>query len=128
MYQNLDLFRTATAMARHAGTREAVVARNIANADTPGYRARDIGSFTDSWREGGGLALRTTRAEHLAGSAGPGRARETARQAEAAPNGNTVSLETEMLAAVQAEREHNRALAIWRHGLGVIRTTLGTGR
>ena len=42
MYESLDIFRTAAAMARHAGARQTVVAENIANADTPGYAGRDI--------------------------------------------------------------------------------------
>jgi len=33
MYQNVELFQTAGAMARHAGSRQAVVAQNIANAE-----------------------------------------------------------------------------------------------
>ncbi|HBT01561.1 MAG TPA: flagellar biosynthesis protein FlgB, partial [Citreicella sp.] len=35
MFQSLDVFRTAIAMARHAGTQQALSAQNIANADTP---------------------------------------------------------------------------------------------
>ena len=42
MYQSLQLFQTADAMARHAGTRQAVVARNIANADTASSSTEDV--------------------------------------------------------------------------------------
>jgi flagellar basal-body rod protein FlgB len=47
------------------------------------------------------------------------------RTTEQSPNGNSVSLEEEMVAAVDASREHNRALAVYRHGMTVLRTALG---
>ena len=45
MFYDLNVFKTAYAMATHAGQRQAVIARNMANADTPGYQTRDIESF-----------------------------------------------------------------------------------
>ena len=125
MYESLDIFRTAAAMARHAGARQAVVAQNIANADTPGYRAQTIAGFADSYRADAGLALRVSRAGHQSAVFGPGSARATATTDEPSPNGNSVSLETEMLNGVEVAREHSRALAIYKHALGIIRTSLG---
>ncbi len=40
MYEQLDLFRMSTAMARHAAARQAVIATNLANADTPATARR----------------------------------------------------------------------------------------
>ena len=48
MFERLDIFRTAGAMARHASVRQAIVAENLAQANTPGYRQRDVASFADS--------------------------------------------------------------------------------
>lgn len=125
MFQNLDLFQTAHAMARHAGARQAVTARNIANADTPGYRAQTIAPFADAYRTEGPAELRQTRAGHVSLSSGAAVARATPSTAEPSPNGNSVSLEEEMLNAVSAQREHNRALAIYKHSLDVLRTSIG---
>jgi len=52
------------------GKRSTVLASNIANADTPGYKARDI-DFRHVLASFGGdqLTLKTTRADHLGGSA-----------------------------------------------------------
>jgi flagellar basal-body rod protein FlgB len=127
MYQNLDLFRIAGDMARHAALRQTVVATNIANADTPGYRAQRIGAFAETFRDGPALSLRATRPGHLTAPAAAAAARTVAAPArtEPSPNGNTVSIETELLAGVEAQREHSRALAIYRHALTVIRTSLG---
>lgn len=127
MFENLEIFRMAHAMARHAGTRQAVIAGNMANADTPGYAARDVPSFQAVFGSDiAGFVPRTKRPGHLSGSA------DTApvdvvqrRDATMDPNGNSVSLETEMLNAVDARRQHDRALAIYRSSLGILQTAIG---
>ena len=125
MYESLDIFRTSAAMARHAGARQLVVAQNLANADTPGYRAMAMSGFEDSYRDASTTALRTTRPGHMGGGLGGAEDAVARTDAEPSPNGNSVSVELEMLAAIEAQREHSRALAIWRHGMTVIRTSLG---
>ena len=42
MFNGLAILKTASALAGHASARQAVIARNIANADTPGYRRKTI--------------------------------------------------------------------------------------
>lgn len=123
MYEQLDIFRLSSAMARHAAARQAMIATNLANADTPGFQARRLTDFATAWGQGGGWDLNLTRAGHLS-APGPG-ARADLRGAEPSPNGNTVTIEAEMLAAVDAQREHSRALAIWRHGITIMRSSLG---
>ena len=126
MFQSLDVFQTAYDMARHAGQRQAVTARNIANADTPGFRAQVIDSFADTYRGNEPTALRSTRAGHIGGTqAGVATARVQMADTEPSPNGNSVSLEEEMLRGVEIQREHNRALAIYKHGLDVLRMSIG---
>lgn len=125
MYENLDIFRTAAAMARHAGARQAVVAENIANADTPGYRARAIGPFAEDYMSRPSSVLRATRTGHMQSQSPIATARTEFSNEEPSPNGNTVSLEAEMLHGVEVAREHSRALAIYKHALGIIRSSLG---
>ncbi|WP_273691479.1 flagellar basal body protein [Ketogulonicigenium vulgare] len=125
MHQNLALFGTAADMAAHASQRINQTAINIANADTPGYRAQTIGGFAEAYAGAlTGSALRQTRAHHLAGD---GLAPTNIQRAavEESPNGNSVSLELETLAAIDAQREHNQALSIYRHGLTMLRTAIG---
>lgn len=126
MYENLNLFRHSNAMAAHAGRRQALVAVNIANADTPGYQAKAIAPFSEAFRASGGAGpVRTTRPGHMTGSGGaPPEARPQPAGTEPSPNGNTVSLEDEMLRAVEVGREHSRALGIYRHALNVIRSAI----
>ncbi|WP_353473545.1 FlgB family protein [Salipiger sp. H15] len=124
MFQTLDVFRTAIAMARHAGAAQAASAQNIANADTPGYRGVTLPAFEDTLRHPQN-AMRSTRPGHLGGDPPDAFELVERRRAED-PNGNTVSLEAEMLDAVEAQRAHERALAIYRSNLTLLRTSLGT--
>jgi len=128
MHNSLDLFQTAGAMARHAGARQAVVARNIANADTPGFEAQRIAAFKNVYQSAGTDGMRTTRTGHLTVQNSPQfDSRAPATNDAPSPNGNTVSLEDEMLRSVEVSREHNRALAVYRHAMTVLRTSLGRG-
>ena len=127
MFENLQVFRMAQAMAVHAGTRQSLVARNMANADTPGYSARDIPAFAKLMQTASSrFDLRATRGSHLNTTDQPFAALAYDRAAERDPNGNSVSLETEMMHAVNTRRQHDRALAIYKSSLSVLRSAIGT--
>lgn len=127
MFGKLDIFRMAHAMSVHAGARQAIVAQNMANADTPGYAARDVRPFKDIVETGNtGFVPRATRPGHLNASSMPFDIGVSERRnVEADPNGNSVSLEAEMLTAVDVKRQHDRALAIYKSSLTVLRTAVG---
>ena len=70
MFENLDVFKMSSAMAQHAGQRQAVIAQNVANADTPGFIARDIPDFQSFYASPDDAGhQRATRAGHLNGIA-----------------------------------------------------------
>ena len=54
--------------------------------------------------------------------------RSTDLGGEASPNGNTVSLEQEMVRGTQAKSNHDLALTVYKTSLDIIRTSLGRGR
>lgn len=127
MFANIEVFRTAGAMAAHAGHRQAVLARNVANADTPGYKARDLPAFQKTMTtQPGRFDLRATRAGHLNGTpaSAPPRAAAFERAGAPDPNGNTVVLEEELMHAADVRRDHDRALAIYRSALDILRTSI----
>lgn len=127
MLEKITVFKTAYAMARHAGARQAVLAENIANADTPGYRAKDLAPFsTGPSSKEATTNMISTRATHLGGAspAAPLTILE-ARNKAADPNKNSISLQEEMLNAVEAKRHHDRALAIYKSGMRILRSSLG---
>jgi len=115
MFDRLEIFALANARAQHAAARQAMVAQNIAHADTPGHRARDIEGFDTAWR-----ALQSADV----GDPRP-RLRSIDAGTPASPNGNTVSLELEMLRGIDAQRAHSRALQIYGSAMSILRTSIG---
>ncbi len=127
MYDSLTVFDVAHQMAKHAGKHQALTAQNMANADTPGYRSQTMEAFSSVYSGPDQFDMRATRQEHF-------RNNETSESwrvmpakdvGTLSPNGNNVSLETEMLRSVDAQRQHNRALAIYSHAMTVVRVSLG---
>ena len=130
MYDRLEIFQMAYGLAKHASTRQAAIAGNIANADTPGYRAQDVRAFSETYRaQNTDVAPRHTRAGHILPSDATGAATEWVdRAGPSSPNGNTVSLETEMMKATEVRHAHEMALSVYQTSLGILRTSLGRGR
>lgn len=127
MFENLTVFQTASALARHAGQTQAVVARNIANADTPGYIGKQMVPFSALYSgDGAGGPVRATRAQHLDSNRSINTAMMTDLGSADSPNGNRVSLESELLKAADAKSSHDRALAIYKSALDVLRAAVRT--
>lgn len=124
MFAQIDTMRMARDLGAHAARRQRVIATNVANADTPGYRARDLPGFADSVRRGT-LDLRATRPAHLAANLSGTRARPVEVEGEPSPNGNTVSLEDEMVRSADAKREFDLSLSVMQSGLTLMRTAIG---
>ena len=126
MFADIDIFKMSASMASHAGRRQALTAQNMANVDTPGFRAQRIASFaelTDSAEMA--PPQKATRAGHLNGSSSmTSEARIEEVRDSPALDGNTVTVEREMLESIGAKREHDRALAIYRSALNILHSTL----
>jgi flagellar basal-body rod protein FlgB len=126
MFEKLEITAMAQAMASHAGARLGAISQNMANADTPGYKTRDVADFAAVWEAGqGGDGMRTTREGHLGSGAKPPTEVIIAASGASAPNGNSVSLEGEMVKAVEVRQQHDMALAIYRNTSDIIRASLG---
>ena len=126
MFYDLNVFKTAHAMATHAGQRQAFIARNMANADTPGYQPRDIEAFRKAFENSGReVAMTATRTGHLNGGAGPQPWAEYEVAPSGDPNGNGVSVEEEMFKAVEVKRQHDRALTIYKSSMNILRSSIG---
>lgn len=131
MDHKLNILRLASSLAAHSAVRQRVIAENVAHADTPGYRARDVAGFAES------LEARPTRFEpsmtrpgHLdfgVDRHGFELREETAFGAES-PNGNTVSLEDQTMRAAEVRQNHDLALGVYRKSLEILRTSIGRNR
>jgi len=120
----------ASAWALHFGTRQSEIASNVANADTPGYRAWDVIPFGEMYQTQMARAdLKGSRAAHFRDGLGTSYYMTTfARDDTASPNGNTVSVESEMIRAVETRAAHETALAVYDTARNILRTALGRPR
>ena len=105
-----------------------VLARNIANADTPDYRARKVESFASMLTRGreAGLGLKAVDARHIAPApVRPAVRTESDDPYETSPTGNTVILEQQMMQVGQATLEHQMATQVYRKTMSLFRVALG---
>jgi flagellar basal-body rod protein FlgB len=147
----LDIARLASLRARHASERHSLIAQNIANADTPGFKAQDLEPFAEAaprvMREGGvkrgldtnvkrGLDANVKRgldagvkrgldAGVKAAADAKFRTMEASAPGSESPNGNTVALEDQMARAASASRDHETAMLIYSKAVSMMRTALG---
>lgn len=111
MFEKLEVNRMAQSLAAHAGARLGIVAKNIAHADTPGYRDKDLRPFAEVYA-----------------TADPRRAMRPVEQRSAMdPNGNSVGLDAQMARMAEIRQSHDMALTIQRSTSAVIRAALGRG-
>lgn len=105
--------------------RQRLLAANIANADTPGFRARDAVPFQELLaRRVARPMLAATDARHLA----PARGAEQgllAAVAERTPNGNAVSIDEQAIRIAENDKSHALTMGLFRKYLALFRTALG---
>jgi flagellar basal-body rod protein FlgB len=114
-------------------TRQNVLSQNVANADTPGYVARDVKpmDFESLLKstQGGGFqpGLTTTDARHIAitptsqGDFASGDSPDV----EANPLGNSVSLEQEMIKVSDTQAQFQAATNLYSKAISLMRTAIG---
>lgn len=127
MFEKLEITRMAQAMAAHAGARMEAIARNVAHADTPGYKAQDLPDFAASYATEMGQ-MRATRAGHFQQNKASSALAPHTMGGDEAPNGNSVSLEREMVKAAEVRQQHDMALSIYRSSSDILKLALGRGR
>jgi flagellar basal-body rod protein FlgB len=129
------LFQLLSARANFLQARHAVLAQNVANADTPHYRPRDLvepdfRAVLERQPQGPrAVLLERTSGGHLAGL--PGSASAPRRQQidsfEVAPSGNAVLIEEQLRHLGSAERGYQLATSVYGKYVGLLRTAIGHG-
>ena len=110
--------------------RQRLLSENIANADTPNFRASDLAppKFDLSAPGLQTVGLQRTSSAHFAGAAGgqAGRFQSTRQGAsETRPTGNAVSLEDEMMKVAENQMDYQAASTLYAKSLGLVKTALG---
>lgn len=113
--------------------RQNVLASNVANVDTPGFRPFElVREDAPAGDESGSLRLRTTDEAHVrsgrAGGPGPFRLAESEeRVVNPGNDGNAVSLEREMSKVAANQLRYEGAVRIVRRQLGMLRYAANDG-
>ena len=103
--------------------RQRVLSQNVANADTPGFQARDVAPFSQLMARG--PAMVATDVRHIGGGGANTRARADRGTVERTPNGNGVSLDEQALRIAETDQQHALAMGLHRKYLALFRTALG---
>jgi flagellar basal-body rod protein FlgB len=108
--------------------RQQLIAENIANASTPGYRPRDVDTaaferILSSSTNGGGITLARTNAGHMGagGASNGGVAVVTRNDSETTIDGNAVVLEEQMARAAETRMQFETGIALYQKGLELMR-------
>jgi flagellar basal-body rod protein FlgB len=103
----IGLFGLAFQQGQWLSVRQTAISENIANANTPGYKAVDVEPFA-SVLDKAGLDLSLTRAGHMGlsvdGVRAPAVDRDKTSQADM--SGNSVSVEQELIKADEVNRAY----------------------
>jgi len=113
--------------------RQDVLSQNVANADTPGYVARDLKpmDFASALKgAGSGSSMMTTNARHisLTRSMGGGKFEDhETPDTASSPNGNAVSLETQMIKVSDTQAQFAAAANLYAKAMSLMKTAIGRG-
>lgn len=129
----LALFDLADRRLAHIGRRQEVLAQNIANADTPGWKSRDLKPFADMLAHATSAPPWQTQPGHLVPRGGAAQANAQGGQAqrgqaqggERAPDGNAVVLDSELGKIADSETSHSLVTGLYAKYLGMFRTAAG---
>lgn len=115
---------------RHLTQRQTVLSQNIANIDTPGYKAQDLKKLDFSNMAAESLfrmEMRSTNPKHLTGTkpTGLGRTDDLRNPFETSPVGNSVNLEEEMAKISRTGADYQVATNLYKKFTTMYRATLG---
>jgi len=120
----IALFDLADKRLAWADQRQAVLAQNIANANTPGWQPRDLAPFDALLNGTTGVALAQTDPMHLAGSSTTA-AGVVELSGERAPDGNGVALDKQLSKVADTDSTNQLVTELYKKYLGFFQTALG---
>ncbi len=127
----LPLFSAISQRMAWLGKRQQVLAHNIANANTPGYRAQDVKEPSFKQLMNGAnpsnASLAVTHMRHMGGgqpAREPFKVVED-RDAEVTLTGNSVTLEDQVTKVAKTAMDHQVTVNLYRKHIAMIKTALG---
>ncbi|PZN98084.1 MAG: flagellar basal body rod protein FlgB [Hyphomicrobiales bacterium] len=109
-------------------SRQKVLAENVANADSPGFRPMEVKApAIGTGQANVGLARTSAGHMDLSGRR-DGFDNGRAHRFETTPSGNAVNLEDEMGKVAQNQSDYQLAASLYSKGLGLMKIAIGKGR
>jgi flagellar basal-body rod protein FlgB len=109
--------------------RQRVLAENIANADSPNFRPRDLAPIKPNQMavaQTPRVALARTDGAHIAGALSGDQFSSNQRGGyEIRPAGNAVQLEDEMMKVAATQMDYQAATSLYSRSLGLMKTAIG---
>ena len=129
---SIPLFAALSEKMHWHQARQGLLAENVANAETPGYRGKDLADFdfADHLKASSTASVTTmaTNPGHfVAQSRGAegGFGLDDAHTFEVTPEGNGVTLEDEMMKVTANQMDYQTITTLYTRSLKLIRTALG---
>ncbi len=131
-FSNLDVFKAISTRMRWLNERQALIAQNVANADTPGYRPQDLKELDfhkQVVQHLPHLEMAATSADHIQAPPINGRTEfdpKKQRDFETTPVGNSVVLEEQMMKSAQNQADFETMSNLYKKQIGLVKIALGT--
>jgi flagellar basal-body rod protein FlgB len=122
---DIGLFRLAERRLNWVDQRQAVLAQNVANVNTPGYKAQDLSPFAATLAAQD-ASLTMTNPAHLAGTTSAANGHEEPGNGKA-PNGNTVSMEEQLGKVADTSSTQELVTNLYHKYQDLFRDVLGKG-
>lgn len=137
--QNLALFKGIGAKMEYLNHRQRVIAQNVANSDTPGYRPHDLSevNFDSILKQienktrtpSTSVRLETTQKGHMppGGELLEANEKKQRHTYEVTPVGNAVVIEEQLIKSQETIMDYNLMSNLYKKQVGMIFTALGRG-
>jgi flagellar basal-body rod protein FlgB len=127
----IPLLEAITRRMSWLGERQSVLSQNVANADTPGYTAKDVKppSFAELVSGASArLPMAVTEPGHIEPVHDDGGFKLVSQKTgERAPDGNAVQLEDQMMKISDTTNDYALTTSLYRQQLGLLKMALGGG-
>jgi flagellar basal-body rod protein FlgB len=119
---------------RNLSERQNVIAQNIANSETPGYKAREVSEPSFAGLVNSGIAVAKPRVQLTDAMKSLGAVQPVGTGlvldkdiTETKPDGNNVTLEDQLLKMGQVQADFAAMTSLYRKQISMMKTALGKG-
>ena len=119
--ESISFFKNASQRLQWLGARQKVISQNIANSDTPNFKAKDVSSFSKMLEGAQQSGLTTTNAKHIGGNPTSSVSTEETKDVWGeSMDGNTVVLEQQSILANEVGEDYQLAAKLYRKGYDLL--------